>query len=341
MTEPKNKIKEIIEKAGINVKELQNAARQGILRKRITDNRTAPGTSLVATVLVNSDFNGDSLGLLEAAAVIEGTRRLRNQAHHDALIKTRVLGLLRWPEESIKISKATDSWCHELPPLYLMGRIWDHSALGFTDPSIRESIDALNTSQVFIVENDWAYAMFDALGGAKHEYKLPYPQTVFEFKVHNGFVMAVAQQEDGEGIRLGVFAVLPDEQGGPAAVYQSVDFNKPADWQFIVDQIKGICVALDVEIAERGPVEPRRIHGRQAVPESVRPRICFHTLKLSKKYDTLRTRSKDTEGKQGRFVRLHFRRGHWRICESGKKVWVRYCMVGYRELGFSDKFYLI
>src|SRR5690606_35127720 len=69
------------------------------------------------------------------------------------------------------------------------------------------------------------------------------------------------------------------------------------------------------------------------------PKYTYWTLHLKQKEGEPTEAKAGHGGKSG--PRLHLRRGHFRRLQSGKFVWVNYCMVGSAEKGVALKDYSI
>jgi hypothetical protein len=218
----------------------------------------------------------------------------------------------------------------------------------------------------FVVEHDWHAAFADKskdfLGG---EWRLPYDECAFEFRISNVRVIAFLEQRGDEihsncvamGIHRewhvmpGQFRIVGD------IVYPRSDpgdapdplWNRPFD--FILKQVRAVCIMLDSRVAEaetRGVSRELREHrarmGRTAQND-------YRVVSLVR-----RTRQHAPRGDavpSGRHVKFHWRRGHWRHFHtkggqvpyidaegiSRSKTWINWMPVGDPDLGFVDKEY--
>jgi hypothetical protein len=172
------------------------------------------------------------------------------------------------------------------------------------------------------------------------EWRLPYPTCRFEFLV-NGFPVLFACRED-----LVTFTAFDEDDGGTSIRYAIkangfwvyVDSSDHGDenlnlWWFLYVQVRGICVALEAQMAEERTQAPPAALNRKRLRNGLAP-IGAHTV-----VDLVRPRTGGGSGPHsGEKVRLHFRRGHWRRLEE-KRVWVKWALVGNPALGWIDHHY--
>jgi hypothetical protein len=184
--------------------------------------------------------------------------------------------------------------------------------------------------QVFVVEHDWARAFQGAGDFAEgHEFKLPYDNTLFEFRISGRSVIVCISQERID--KMMIFIQVLDVWG---LFMPSLDGVHPLS-ELVMRQIKAISVALEAEVATHEVVRaPHKLNvkrERQGKPLLVDHRV----VRLSRRS---RIANPTVPREEGTKKRLHFRRGHWRHYPS-HKTWIKWMLVGDPDLGFVDHEY--
>ena len=178
--------------------------------------------------------------------------------------------------------------------------------------------EAAMDAQSILMQQDWAALIREPDG----DVIMPFPNTAFEFEVCGFPVIAFA----GETSR--TTAILSE---GTWVIYQP--WQVPGDELeiFLDAHIRGLCIALDAEVAETEVV--RAQHAGMAKRADL-PEISHHVVSLGARH-----RTSTIGAGEGRGKRLHFRRGHWRHYETSK-TWVRWTLVGDVSLGYVEKTYV-
>jgi hypothetical protein len=217
----------------------------------------------------------------------------------------------------------------------------------------------------FVVEHDWHAAFADKskdfLGG---EWRLPYDECAFEFRISGVRVVAFFAQVGDEihcdCVAMGIhreWHVIPTQYRVasdivyPTTVDGDYDqiWNRPFD--FIVKQVRAVCIMLDARVAEaetRGVARELRDHrvkmGRTAQND-------YRVVSLVRR--TRQHQSRTDAVASGRHVKFHWRRGHWRHIQTAggqvqyidaegitrSKTWINWMPVGDPDLGFVEKEY--
>jgi len=190
---------------------------------------------------------------------------------------------------------------------------------------------------VFVIEHDWAGA-FASAGEevAGFEFQLPYKMCLFEFQISGRRLAVVAFQRSENNYELHAVVEVPEATG-----YAYLSLNSPYQTavKIIVErQIRGVCIALEAEIAEteviRAPHnlnKSREKRGRTTVPD-------YHVVRLSSRSRVSPLPPSEGNEEKRKSPRLHFRRGHW-VHFTEHKTWRKWTLVGDPDLGFIDKHY--
>lgn len=225
-------------------------------------------------------------------------------------------------------------------------------------------------AQVFVVKHDWRAAFKDELGKVSDsEFVLPFPTTAFEFKVNNRpCTMMVVDPMSGvlEAAREMQMEVVGDTEGlDPGRKFYLFVWASNGSWvpltehiggalfQYIVEQVKAICVMLDAKIAEHTTVKQPAALNTKRVKSGRVPLFDYRVVDLAKKYH-VHDGPKNTTGVR---QRCHLRRGHWVHAEQRPRVdihrpdqrwqqhdgkwrtWVNWYLAGDPDLGFVEKEY--
>ena len=195
-------------------------------------------------------------------------------------------------------------------------------------------ISLLTHSHTFVVQHDYARAFAgaevtgDGEPGAGFDFRLPYPECIFEFQVSGRVVVfLLGQFEDDQA---GLFFV----QGSAArGEWWATAGTKPIR-DFLHSHVRAISIALDAEVATheiiRGPAKLNESRAKKNLP----PLRDYHVIQLHGRI----TQRAPYMGGEHKTPRLHFRRGHWRHY-STHTTWIRWTLVGNPDLGFIDKGY--
>jgi hypothetical protein len=221
---------------------------------------------------------------------------------------------------------------HRLKEAAKAGRIVDGAKKGTTG-IIEGAHHIIALEHVFVVKHDWASAFSNAQD-ISGEFKLPYSQCVFEFRLDGHNVILWGQefnlQEYEEKQSFTCFIEMGEYWYSPPMNVARDDFMR-----FAWDQVRAICIALDAEVATHTVVRaPHKLNEKRTRDGKV-PLADFHVIDLAKRHRV--ANPSGATGAGGR-KRLHFRRGHWRHFETSK-TWVKWCLVGNPDLGFIHKSY--
>lgn len=186
----------------------------------------------------------------------------------------------------------------------------------------------------FVVQHNWAAAFKNATDYDDGCTKLPYEMCVFEFRISGHTLIVFCRQiEDSEPVYM-CFAQAKAAWGhaGGSDIGEEI---KPY-FQFAIDQIRAICIALDAEAATKNLVKASFSLNKKREKEGKTPLYDYHVVSLNGAH---RTNRKNIGGTgTHRSPRLHFRRGHWRHFTE-YKTWIRWMLVGNPDLGYIEKEY--
>lgn len=218
----------------------------------------------------------------------------------------------------------------------------------FLPPDMRDSLDDHKT--VFVVQHDWARAFENAQDFADGEFRLPFNEMVFEFRINGRRVCATTMCKDGDGIPTACMLHIETRVGWAlGAAYEIIDrtwkpYIREDDLcgpilELVRQQVRAICIALEAEVAVTEVVRaPHRLN-RQRERKGKLPIFDHHVVSLAnrKRYQPRDALPGDLEDEH-RGKRLHFVRGHWRHY-TNSKTWIKWHFRGNPDLGYIDKEY--
>lgn len=259
--------------------------------------------------------------------------------------KTALTELADWCESSpSKLERPDGSVLHKLTDA-IPSRILNYGPNDEIPYHVHEIKDALSETQVLVVEHDWASAFAGSKDFDEGEFRLPYPECVFEFKVSGQRIIVLAAENDkspwgmssrvavqsGDYWWLGDNTHLLHDEGAQI----ETDALRPL-YLLLRRNVRALCIALDAEVAITEAIRaPHRLNQARE-RQGKTPLSDYHTVSLARRSRVAPLPSDGHEPSHRK--RLHFRRGHWRHFEA-HKTWVRWCLVGDPDLGFVDKHY--
>lgn len=261
-------------------------------------------------------------------------------------LKTRTAA---WEEiqaacESPKLGKLGESCFHKLVEAVNSGEVilpvrYDHESLNDQFKWIPNP-DAV----IFVVQHDWASAFTQAQDFDGGEFRVPYSDQMFEFRISGRRVCCCIGAEDG--IAAGFIFYVETSLGWAMCGYNTIENG---DWKLhtdssevcapifnlIRDQIRAICIALEAEVAVTEIIRAPHKLNRKRERAGKLPIYDHHIVHLAR-----RTRSGPTmlDHEAGTQKRMHFVRGHWRHFEA-HKTWIKWHLRGNPDLGFIEKEY--
>ncbi len=207
-----------------------------------------------------------------------------------------------------------------------------------------DAVQAALSVPCFVVQHNWNEVLRAAgvIGDEliyEETYRLPAPQCFFEFKVNikvNGtwivhYFIYQAEEVTGEdGLLTTSSRLFAKREGKP---WWLMDNKLPQFQPFMMAyaiQVASTCVAMEAELTER------TAHKLSSRPNRTLPRVghAYHVVHVRKH------RGSHDAGEYKGIVRLHFRRGHWRM-QNGERIWIKWTLVGNPDLGFIDKEYRV
>ena len=207
----------------------------------------------------------------------------------------------------------------------------------FSDDKIEIYVKCLKSSMPFVVKHNWLALLNSEVSSEKTEVKLPYPLCTFEFII-NGCAVGIVLVEAGATITALGFLL----KGGSIGLESIMDiaryrFKIPI-FDFALNQVKAICIALEAKVAESTKIEASTALNKKRISTGKLPLKSYHVVDLSKKSVSSKVISEFIG--TGTKKRLHFRRGHWHTNGLDKHLqWVEWQLVGNPDLGFIDKHY--
>ena len=285
----------------------------------------------------------------EKRALASEEREVKRKMDILTAIRPELDHLGDWCDAPFILERPIGTCVHHAMQAISDGKIYLLSA--DTDYNFEAFSEALDASNCFVVEHDWAKAFSNAGEYSEGEIRLPYDVCSFDFKISGRRVIALMTTDpDSDDILMQIlvrgaeFWLIDDDvsrhQNGkwePIGSGRSASKNMfQGLTEFIGDQVRAIAVALDAQVAQSDPVRvsEKLVKARQR-NGSVPPKS-FHIVSLANRSRCASVAS--GEDSLTRKVRLHFRRGHWRHYED-HKTWIRWMLVGDPDLGFVDKNY--
>lgn len=285
-----------------------------------------------------TELNTSLAGAAVAALPAAGRKALKEEdvARTQLLVKSLDI-YIPWAKEAFVMALQPNdcSRIHKVLEASNAGLLHDFATKQWlaTDGSA-ESRD-IDRANVFVVRHDWAAAFGDSLK-IDDEFKLPFDNCAFEFRVSGHTVIMIIKHLEKGDERKGAMAMFVLEGTGGVWFTLPPTSIEPIA-VFLMRQVRAICVALEARVAEHTLTRaPSKLNEKRA-KASKPPLRSFHIIDLSRRS---RASSGPRTHSTGRGVRLHFRRGHWRHFED-HKTWIEWMLVGNPDLGFIDKQYRI
>lgn len=204
----------------------------------------------------------------------------------------------------------------------------------------------------FLIEHNWSSAFRGAQEFDEGDYRLPFENTCFEFKISGRHVCAFALEV--AGIKTIAIAVETKNFGWviPHFTLQltngqwKLERTVQSTWdqqcallaQMVANQVRAVCISLEAEATVPYEVAPPEKLNKARERRGQIPFLSYHVVRLNRK-QIVRTEGGEMIGTK---TRLHFRRGHYRHFDAARpevRAWVRWHLVGNPDLGFVDKQY--
>jgi len=234
--------------------------------------------------------------------------------------------LFAWSESlgTLTLERNDCSRLHKLKEAVTGGHVIDGSTQNFG-----KYIGILAVQQTFVVKHDWAAAFANAEGMGDDDFHLPYEVCAFEFRIYGKSIIVVAFESDHKML---VFL----DTGENWYSYGGQGAKETEIIDFLFNQIKSICIALDADVATHTVIRASvKLNEKRAKSGKI-PLLDYRVVDLSRRHRIANISS----GNSGTKKRLHFRRGHWRHYDESK-TWVKWCLVGDPDLGFIAKHYTL
>lgn len=185
---------------------------------------------------------------------------------------------------------------------------------------------------LFLVEHNWAAALSGATDFAEGEFKLPFENTWFEFRI-SGVPILLYYREDRNY-----------STGFLRAATEWVSFDLDAKVgetgrlaELVTAQVRAVCVALDADVAVKEVVRSPAALNRSREKRGREPVSDYHVVRLARR-ERPALLPDGHQTSPGTRHRLHFVRGHWRHYAT-HKTWIKWHLRGDPDLGFIDKHY--
>lgn len=233
-------------------------------------------------------------------------------------------------------------------------RDWQIADLGGTHAhhlferiSLPEFRRDLQTSQKFVIHNDWGRLFKSFEGSDGTDFRAPYDDCLFEMCLGGFRTVTYLQTRPDEEPAIAAWVFFEDPAGvmTPYSLYflvgdqwRSAKSVRPGAMgliEAIALQIRAISVMLEVELAEAVSIDPSEKLNRA---RARRGRVPINEYKI------VRLRAEHSRrGQSGRkpyqgVVKCHLRRGHWAKIR-GHRIWRKWTIVGNPDLGFVDHDY--
>lgn len=229
---------------------------------------------------------------------------------------------------------------------------------------VDDSASLFNLAVPLIVEHDWAALLRDQAAVTDGPFVLPFPIVLFQIKVSGQRLILAAYQRENNPDFLDcsllrennnwphwreIFFFDVDRLTGkvrfteeffrrhPPSERGRVQFLFAPLAQYVTNQLRCACIALDAGIAECAARAGQ--NKRAASAQKLRPAAPHVVRPLRRNGSEQAQRASDDSGRR---LRWHLRRGHWHtyITRSGRvQRWVRWQFVGDPDLGIVDKEY--
>lgn len=197
-------------------------------------------------------------------------------------------------------------------------------------------------SNTIVVKHDWYNALGDMLQYLTSDIRLPYPITVFEFRMHGKSVTTLASQEQEEGVCHEIeFTHFVEFEKDKWFRLNNKDEMMQNAIVLAERQALAICIALDSKIAESVKITAGSQINKKRIKAGKTPLKNYHVVDLSPEFRQKKSASEAIISGERKSPRLHWRRGHWRHYDNGDKKWINWMLVGNVDLGYIDKHYRI
>lgn len=218
--------------------------------------------------------------------------------------------------------------------------------------------------QDFVIEHNWAGAFASATDFSRGDFRLPYTNCAFEFRI-SGFrlIMLYGQDETGTVIcdsgLVGYdemwlllpfgFTVGPQETGGKLILE---DIGPEDDeciprvtadecrklYELANAQVRACGIMLEAEVAVTETIRaPHKLNARREQLGRAKLRD-HHVVVLNRRRRSAPLPAEYRSDEKRSSPRLHFRCGHWRHF-ANHRTWINWQLVGDPDLGFVDKHY--
>jgi hypothetical protein len=192
--------------------------------------------------------------------------------------------------------------------------------------------------ETFLLEHDWAsvFANSTVEGTPFTEmavnFRTPFDHCCFEMVISGKHVCFVTSFEN-PNYRASAYVRTSHGWLQPPLKTDAFDILSRVVWA----QFHAIGVALDAAIAEREVVRVPERRNRERLERGKPAFFDYHIVNLARQSRVAPLPHENADD-EGRKVRLHFRRGHWRHL-ANHKTWIRWTLVGDPDLGFIEKHY--
>lgn len=327
--------------------------------------RVAGADASVASIVIEPHARADDiervLGALSPAEAIElraginnGTLKVKPQTVDRLAQRDAAMRELAPMIENPVLQKLAESCFYKAVEAWKAGNIiLRHPAT----PMPERLRDCVGTSQdigVFVVQHDWSAAFDKAQDFADGEYRFPYDETVFEFRI-TGHRTCCSVAAGDAGVPASCILTIETSVGWLfAGFYDFVDgrwsnaIQKNSDYvgdtfdkvmALAGGQMRAIAIALEAEVAVTDVVRaPHRLNAKRERAGKL-ALFDYHVVSLAR-----RARHAPAEIPTGadqaehRGKRMHFVRGHWRHYATSR-TWIKWHLRGDPDLGWIEKEY--
>lgn len=183
-------------------------------------------------------------------------------------------------------------------------------------------------------------------------FRLPFPVCFIAGSQGNGtaLVLRMHASDTGESVSVAGFVVGPSDEWKnaiePVLITRSAggleislpDGGEPteaSEYEAVLQHVEDFVLSLQSENTAYLPkAKPSLINSKRAAKGKGPILFDWHTVKIEPPKPKI-----EPQGGTHSSPRAHERRGHWRTCKSGKKVWVKNCKVGDASKGAVFKDY--
>jgi hypothetical protein len=316
------------------------------------------GPTIQGCVFESVDLKEDYPSMTKDTPPKGAAPKIKSQSDFDERLALAIKTIYDWCRAgNFRLEKPQGSSLHHLAEysrVFGEGRF--HNALLPGGP--------MSNLQDFVIEHNWAAAFAGGTDFNKGDFRLPYDNCAFEFRISGVRCVALYWQDESgtvmcDSIVTGVhdmwvllpfgFVIGPSE-GGPRLIIKEIAIAdgdaipklskqecEPL-YALINSQVRACGIMLEAEVAVTEVIRaPHKLNQQREKMGRTKLRD-HHVVVLNRRRKTAPLPDEFKTGEKRTSPRLHFRIGHWRHF-SNHRTWINWQLVGDPDLGFVDKHY--